>query len=148
MTNDPAFAKASAGRQIPMTNQSPNPNDQSLVLVIDTSGEKAFVALVRDGDVVGERTWEVSWDAGRQVLNVVDELLEGAGLKLEEIDRIGVGAGPGRHYSALRAGVTVANLLAYASGAEMVQLTSLDKSGLVSEACVAKPVKAVLPRYD
>ena len=64
-----------------------------LVLIIDTSGEKAFVALVRDGDVVGERTWEVSWDAGRQVLNVVDELLEGAGLKLEEIDRIGVGGG-------------------------------------------------------
>ena len=118
-----------------------------LVLIIDTSGEKAFVALVRDGDVVGERTWEVSWDAGRQVLNVVDELLEGAGLKLEEIDRIGVGAGPGRHYSALRAGVTVGSILAYAVGAEMTQLTSSDKSGLVSEAGAAKPVKALRPKY-
>lgn len=119
----------------------------NLILVIDTSGEKAFVALIREGDVVGERTWEASWDAGRRVLEVVDELLEEAGLKLEEIDRIGVGVRPGRHYSALRAGVTVANLLAYAGGVEMFQLTSSDKSALVREACVAKPVKVVLPKY-
>ncbi len=118
-----------------------------LILVIDTSGEKAFVALVRGGDVVGERTWESSPDVGRRALNVVDELLKGAGLKLEDVGRVGVGVGPGRYYSALRAGVTVGSILAYAAGAEMIQLTSSDKSGLVSEACAAKPVKAVLSKY-
>lgn len=118
-----------------------------VVLIVDTSGEKAFVALVRDSNIVVERAWTSSPDAGRRVLEVVDELLEEAGLKLEEIDRIGVGAGPGRHYSALRAGVTVADLLAYANGAEIVQLTSSDRSGLICEACVAKPVKAVLLKY-
>lgn len=99
----------------------------NLVLIIDTFGEKAFVALVRGDEVLGERTWQSSPDVGRYVLNAVDELLKEAGLKLEEIGRVAVQAGSGQHYSALRAGVVVAQMLAYVVGAEVVELTGNTK---------------------
>lgn len=118
-----------------------------LVLLIDTSSEEVFVALVRGGDVVGERTWENSPDVGRRVLSVVDELLKEADLKLKDVGRVAVQVGPGRYYSSLRAGVTVANMLAYAVGAGVVRLTGVDRGDLIHDASVAKPEKMVLPRY-
>jgi len=118
-----------------------------LILIIDTSEKKAFVALVEDGDVVGEKTWENSPDVGRYVLDVVGELLKEAEMELKDIDRIAVQAGPGRYYSSLRAGVTVANVLAYAVGADVVGLEKTSRGDLIHEASVAKPEKMVLPRY-
>lgn len=116
-------------------------------MIINTSDEKVSVALIRDGEVLDEKTWENSPDVGRYVLDVVSELLRGAEAELKDIDKIAVQVGPGRCYSSLRAGVTVANMLAYALGADVVGLTGINRDDLIDEASVAKREKMVLPRY-
>src|SRR5690242_21814945 len=62
-----------------------------LTLAFDTATGVATSALVRDGDVLGERS-----SRAVRVLADAEELLEQAGAKPRELSRLVVGAGPGR----------------------------------------------------
>ena len=115
-----------------------------MLLLIDTSREEALVALIRGGHVIAERRWHSGPAAGREVLEKIRELLDEAAVSLADIDRIAVHAGPAKRSSALRAGVTVANLLAYAGGAELVSIIG---AGMAQQALAAAPVGFVVPQY-
>lgn len=90
-----------------------------LVLAFDTATEAATVALVRDGEVLGERL-----STATRLLGDVDALLAGAGARPSDVDRIVVGRGPGR-YTSLRIGLVTARTLSFALGAPVAGVSTL-----------------------
>ena len=91
-----------------------------LVLAFDTATDVATVALVRDGDVLGERV-----SVAAKLLRAVDELLAEASATPTDVDAIAVGRGPGR-YTSLRMGLVTARALAFSLDAPVAGVSTLD----------------------
>ena len=91
-----------------------------LVLAFDTATDVATVALVRDGDVLGERL-----STAARVLRAVDELVADARAAPSDIEGIVVGRGPGR-YTSLRMGLVTARALAFALEAPVAGVSTLE----------------------
>src|SRR3954471_14109544 len=79
-----------------------------LILAFDTATAVATSALVRDGDVLGERV-----STAVRVLADVDALLRDAGVEPAELDALAVGIGPGS-FTGVRMGLATARGLALA----------------------------------
>jgi tRNA threonylcarbamoyladenosine biosynthesis protein TsaB len=99
-----------------------------VVLGFDTATPATAVALLREGaeplerrhdPAPGERPQHAS-----QLLPLARELLAAAGLDWAQVDRIGVGVGPGT-FTGLRIGVATARALAQGSGAELAAVSTL-----------------------
>jgi tRNA threonylcarbamoyladenosine biosynthesis protein TsaB len=105
-----------------------------LVLAFDTATDVATAALVRDGDVLGERV-----SVAAKLLRVVDELLVEAGAVPTDVDAIAVGRGPGR-YTSLRMGLVTARALAFSLDARVAGVSTLD--------ALAAGVDGALPVID
>jgi tRNA threonylcarbamoyladenosine biosynthesis protein TsaB len=91
-----------------------------LILAFDTATDVATSALVREGEVLGER-------AGRavSVLADADELLRGAGLSMRDLDLLAVGTGPGS-FTGVRIGLATARGLALALDLPVAGVSTLD----------------------
>ena len=103
-----------------------------LVLAFDTATEVATVALVRDGEVLGE-----GLSAAASLLADVERLLAEASVEREDVDRLVVGLGPGR-YTSLRMGVMTARALSFALGVPVAGVSTL--AALAAGADGALPV--------
>src|SRR2546430_15348143 len=79
-----------------------------LTLAFDTATGVATSALVRDGEVLGERA-----SRAVRVLADAEELLEHAGAEPRELNRLVVGTGPGS-FTGVRMGLAAARGLAFA----------------------------------
>ena len=117
----------------------------SVVLGFDTATPDTVVALLVDGEAPlelrhapapGERPGHAA-----QLLPLARALLERAGLRFADVDRIGVGVGPGT-FTGLRIGVATARALAQGSGAERVAVST--QRALAAGAGHPGPVLAVL----
>lgn len=96
-----------------------------LLLAVDTSTPAVTVAL-HDGESVLAESHQV--DArrhGELLLPAVDEVLTGAGVKLDAVTGIVVGVGPGP-YTGLRVGLVTASTFAAVLGVPVHGLCSLD----------------------
>ena len=94
-----------------------------LILAFDTATDVATVALVRDGDVLGERVSRAA-----RVLKDAEELLREAGLGSEDVEAIVVGTGPGS-YTGLRMGLVTARTLAVSLGVPVAGVSTLAALG-------------------
>jgi tRNA threonylcarbamoyladenosine biosynthesis protein TsaB len=95
----------------------------SVVLAFDTATPTATVALVRAGEVLGERRSRAS-----SVLADADALLHEAGLVVADLDAVVVGSGPGS-FTGLRIGFAAALGLALARGVAVAAVSTLDSLG-------------------
>jgi tRNA threonylcarbamoyladenosine biosynthesis protein TsaB len=91
-----------------------------LVLAFDTATEVATSALVRDGEVLGERT-----GTARALLEDVDELLADADAGPRDLDALVVGTGPGS-FTSTRMGLALARGLALALEIPGAGVSTLD----------------------
>ena len=91
-----------------------------LVLAFDTATDVATCALVRDGNVLGER---VSF--ARTLLEDVDELLADAGATPEDLAALVVGTGPGS-FTSTRIGLALARGLGLGLGLPAAGVSTLD----------------------
>jgi tRNA threonylcarbamoyl adenosine modification protein YeaZ len=91
-----------------------------LVLAFDTATDAATSALVRDGEVLGERT-----SIPRTLLEDLDALLSDAHLRVEDVDALVVGTGPGS-FTSTRVGLAVARGLGLTLGISAAGVSTLD----------------------
>jgi tRNA threonylcarbamoyladenosine biosynthesis protein TsaB len=105
-----------------------------LTLAFDTATSAATAALVRDGEVLGERV-----SRAVRVLEDVDELVRESGLEPAELTGIVVGTGPGS-FTGLRMGLAAARGLAFA--------LDLPVAGVSTLAALAEGAPGALPVVD
>jgi tRNA threonylcarbamoyladenosine biosynthesis protein TsaB len=91
-----------------------------LILAFDTATDVATVALVRDGEMLGERI-----SGAVRVLADAEELFEEARVERPDVDGIVVGTGPGS-YTGLRMGLVTARALAIALQVPVAGVSTLD----------------------
>jgi tRNA threonylcarbamoyladenosine biosynthesis protein TsaB len=91
-----------------------------LTLAFDTATDAASCALVRNGDVLGERP-----SRAVRILHEIDEVLAGACVEPAALDGIVVGTGPGS-YTGLRMGLVTARTLALSLGIPVAGVSTLD----------------------
>jgi tRNA threonylcarbamoyladenosine biosynthesis protein TsaB len=91
-----------------------------LTLAFDTATGVATTALVRDGDVLGERIGRAS-----EVLAEADELLRAADQTPGDLDLLAVGVGPGS-FTGVRIGLATARGLALALDLPVAGVSTLD----------------------
>jgi tRNA threonylcarbamoyl adenosine modification protein YeaZ len=91
-----------------------------LILAFDTATPTATSALVRDGELLGERT-----SRAVRVLADADELLRAAGLAPRDVQALAVGVGPGS-FTGVRIGLAAARGLALALDLPVAGVSTLD----------------------
>jgi tRNA threonylcarbamoyl adenosine modification protein YeaZ len=91
-----------------------------LILAFDTATSIATSALVRDGDVLGERV-----SIPVRVLEDVDALLSEARLEPADLDALAVGLGPGS-FTGVRMGLAVARGISFSLGIPTAGVSTLD----------------------
>src|SRR5690349_10863746 len=108
-----------------------------IILAIETSSELASCALLV-GDTLGDNV--LARESGgvrthsQSVLPMVQELLAEARVRLDDVDAIAFGAGPGS-FTGVRTACGVAQGLAFGAGLPVLPLVTLEA---MAEACRAK----------
>ena len=83
-------------------------------LLIDTSNQPLSVAIMKDNEVIAEKTTDIKKNHSVQLMPEIAEILTESKINKTEITDIVVAKGPGS-YTGLRIGVTVANLYGVSS---------------------------------
>jgi tRNA threonylcarbamoyladenosine biosynthesis protein TsaB len=91
-----------------------------LIVAFDTATRIATSALVRDGEVLGERV-----STAIALLDDVDDLLTEAGADADDVEGLVVGTGPGS-FTGVRIGVATARALAFALDVPLAGVSTLD----------------------
>lgn len=98
--------------------------DQPRLLALETSWSTGSVALFTQGRLLSERSISEGMRHGRDLVPVVSELVDAAGLSPQDINAVAVSAGPGS-FTGLRIAATVARMLAWQNSAATVAVPTL-----------------------
>lgn len=101
------------------------------ILALETSGLAGDVALAEDEDVVAQKTFPPPRRHTQLLIPTIAHLLASLNWKPADLQLITVSTGPGS-YTGLRVGVTCAKILAYATGAQVVGVNTLE---VIAENC-------------
>ncbi|MFZ5968211.1 MAG: tRNA (adenosine(37)-N6)-threonylcarbamoyltransferase complex dimerization subunit type 1 TsaB [Bacillota bacterium] len=96
-----------------------------IILALDTSSIVASVALMEDEKLLGEYTINHKRTHSQKLMPMIDQLLQGCELTMQDVDLIGVAEGPGS-FTGLRIGVATAKGLAHAVDIPVVGVSTLD----------------------
>ncbi|HTY55809.1 MAG TPA: tRNA (adenosine(37)-N6)-threonylcarbamoyltransferase complex dimerization subunit type 1 TsaB [Candidatus Binataceae bacterium] len=117
------------------------------VLGLETGSPIASVGLVAGGRLLGHISRAVE-SHGKKLPALVDELLESAALRLEQLTAVAVGIGPGS-FTGLRIGLAYAKGLAWSGGLPILGINSLDAMALgASRHPIARPDAVICPILD
>lgn len=111
------------------------------ILAVESSAVAGSVALCEDEILIAQSFQKTGLTHSQTLLPMVEVLLSSCGLSLEEIDLLGVAAGPGS-FTGLRIGVSLIKGLAWANEITCAACSTLESMawnsvGLEGELCVA-----------
>ena len=93
------------------------------LLIIDTSGQKGLVFLLRKGGYCEKKEFDAR-DQQKFLIGAIDTLLKESALTLEDLDQIAVCIGPGS-FTGTRIGYMTGKTLAYAKNIPLITYNSL-----------------------
>ncbi len=96
-----------------------------IVLALDTTAVTATVALLDDEKVLGVSSIHNKLTHSEKLLPMIDELLKNAGYTVDDVELIGVSKGPGS-FTGVRIGIATVKGLAFATGASIAGVSSLE----------------------
>lgn len=112
-------------------------------LALETSGITGSVALLVGGELIAETSLPAGQRSGRSLAPAIAELIARVGWKPRDVSLVSVTVGPGS-FTGLRIGVTTAKVFAYAVGAEVLGIDTLDV--IAAQAPLGQtPLEVVLP---
>ncbi len=123
-----------------------------MILVIQTIRPTVELLLLDEQrQMVARQAWQSQKDEVEKLFPALDTLLKEERVKQEDISQIVVYNGKGS-FSSTRIGVTMANTLAFALGAELFELTAKQEGDSLQEvkqllAGTPQPVKLAKPVY-
>jgi tRNA threonylcarbamoyladenosine biosynthesis protein TsaB len=94
-------------------------------LAIDTTTDISSIALVDEAGVLGEYNFAHQMDLSRRLMPNIVSLLKDCGLRVRDLEAIGVSLGPGS-FTGLRIGVVTAKILAHVLRIPIAGVVSLD----------------------
>jgi len=94
------------------------------ILAIDTSSQAAGAAVVTEHKTVAEIIINERKEHSRTIMPIIDGVLKGAGITINDINYIACTNGPGS-FTGLRVGVATAKMFAYATGAKVIGVDTL-----------------------
>jgi tRNA threonylcarbamoyladenosine biosynthesis protein TsaB len=115
-----------------------------LILAVDTTTPSGSVALLRDGDLVGEFGLKAASTHSSRLLGAIDLLVRAGGSDIRAIDGYAVAAGPGS-FTGIRIGLSAVKALAFASGKAVAPVSSLTALALK---LADPPVRLACPVLD
>ncbi len=95
------------------------------LLALDTSTSTASLAFLGGDGRIARSRIDPGTRHGQTLVPMIAELLRSTGCRPGDLDGVAVGLGPGS-YTGLRIGITAAKTLAFASGARLLALDSLE----------------------
>ena len=95
------------------------------ILGLDTATWKASVGLRIDGQLAAERSRTADGSHAVSLLSLIEEVLQYGSCSVRDLDAVAVSGGPGS-FTGLRIGLSVAKGLAYATGACLVAVPTLE----------------------
>jgi tRNA threonylcarbamoyladenosine biosynthesis protein TsaB len=116
---------------------------RSLLLALETSGWTASVALLEDGNLMAGRLTPPEERVAQSLLPTIHQLLQAADVTPRDLSAIAVASGPGS-FTGLRIGVTAAKTLAFATGAKLVAVNTLDVLATQASEATGEPIWAAL----
>jgi tRNA threonylcarbamoyladenosine biosynthesis protein TsaB len=96
-----------------------------IVLGIDTSGYVNAVGVIKDSKVLADNRFPARTDTLEQIVDNIDVTLKHAGIRLKDVEGIGVGLGPGS-WTGIKVGVTVGKMLAFSAGKPVAGIPTLE----------------------
>ncbi|MFC2947545.1 tRNA (adenosine(37)-N6)-threonylcarbamoyltransferase complex dimerization subunit type 1 TsaB [Virgibacillus sediminis] len=97
-------------------------------LAMDTSNQIMGVAVLRNGELVGEITTNLAKNHSVRLMPAIDQLMQEVGMVPENLDRIVVAKGPGS-YTGVRIGLATAKSMAWALDIPVTGVSSLEVLG-------------------
>ena len=95
-----------------------------LILLIDTALETASVGIARDGNLLLHKENDHQQDHAAWLHGAIQSLLNESGISLNEVNAVGVTAGPGS-YTGLRVGMAAAKGICYAQNIPLICVSTL-----------------------
>ena len=95
-----------------------------MILAIETASVPTSVALVREGECLGEKFIEQQ-QTSSQISACIEELLNEANCSAKDITKIAISVGPGS-FTGLRVGMATAKGLAYALNVPLIPISTLE----------------------
>src|SRR5690625_4937033 len=95
------------------------------ILAIDTSNQVLGIAILGDGQIIGEMITNVKKNQTSRLMPAIHQLMEDIDMVPDQLDKIVVAKGPGS-YTGVRIGVTTAKSLAWALSIPVVGISSLE----------------------
>ena len=95
------------------------------LLVVDTTTDNIVIAISVSGTISSRVEETQGRKHNSKVLEIIDELLIKSGLSINDIDYLGIVVGPGS-FTGIRIGVATINALSIATGAPIVEMTTLE----------------------
>ena len=99
------------------------------MLAVDASGKSASVALVSDGELVGEMNLHAGYTHSETLLPMIDELLSATRTPIRAVDLFAVTVGPGS-FTGLRIGIATVKGLAFPGNIPCVPVSTLEAAAM------------------